>query len=221
MYSQNQSKNQLKNQLRSTQEVAQKQTLVTQTTQMSQTQMNKSATHQFLEKIAALTLHQEPPWPSTTPTDSFPETWELQKTIALLLLYRNNHPHTQWPQTPPQQPPSLPHQPLLQLTPDQEADLEEAEGLIALWEEVPHFPPNNESVTHWPQLLDDLAEEEVEAILRLEEEEATDLLVAEEEAEAQCPRMPHKSLSHPQLTSELWGQAHASLKEIEDKQETS
>jgi hypothetical protein len=81
------------------------------------------------------------------------------------------------------------------------------------------FLPNNESVTHWPRLLDDLAEEEVEAILWLEEEEATVLLAAEE-GEAPRPRTPHKSLLHPQLTSEQWGQVHASLKEIEDKQET-
>jgi hypothetical protein len=154
-------------------------------------------------------------------TNFLHETRELQKTVALLLLYRNNCPCTQWPQTPPQEQPSLPHQPPLQLTQDQEADLEEAEGLTALWEEMLPFPPNNESVTHWPWLLDDLAEEEVEAILRLEEEEATDLLAAEEEAGAHHPRMPYKSPSHLQPTSEQWAQAHASSKEIEDKQETS
>jgi hypothetical protein len=81
----------------------------------------------------------------------------------------------------------LPHQAPLQLTPEQEAELEEAEGLAALWEEVSLFQPNNESVTHWPQLLDNLVEEEVEAILQLEEAEAMDLLAVEEEAEAQCP----------------------------------
>jgi hypothetical protein len=174
-----------------------------------------------LEKITASTPHQQTPHLPTTPTDSFPETQELQKTVALLLLFRNNCPCTQWPQTPLPQQPSSPHQLLLQLAPEQEADWEEAEGLAALWEEVPHSLLNNESVMHWPWLLDNLAEEEVEAILQLEEGEAMDLPVAEEEAEARHPRMPHRSPLYLQLTSELWEQAHASLKEIEDKQETS
>jgi hypothetical protein len=216
-------RNQPKNQLKSTQKVAQNQSKnqdlnqdLNQTAQRNQTPTYRSATPQFLETIASSEQHQKPPQPPTAETNSSHRTREIQRTVALLLLYRNNHPHTQWPQTPPQEQPSSPHQPPLQLTSDQEV-----EGLTALWEAVLHCPPNNKSVMHWPWLLDDLVEEEVEAILWLEEAEAMDLLVAEEEAEAQRPRMPHRSLLHLLPTSEPWEQAHASSKETEDRQETS
>jgi hypothetical protein len=56
----------------------------------------------------------------------------------------------------------------------------------------------------------------VEAILQLEEAEAADLLAAEEKAEAQCPRMPHKSPSHLQQTSELWEQAYTDRRQARD-----
>jgi hypothetical protein len=163
--------------------------------------MNKSTTHQFLEKITASIPHQQTPQLPTISIDSFPETQELQKTVALLLLFRNNCPHTQWPQTPPQQQPSSPYQLLLQLTPEQETELGEAEGLAALWEEVPYSPPNNKSVTHWPQLLDDLAEEEVEAILQLEEAEAADLRWQRRRwrpSTPECPTNPYHTCSRHQ-----------------------
>jgi hypothetical protein len=184
--------------------------------------MNKSATHQFLETIASSALHQESPQPPTTQTDFSPETQELQKTIALLLLHRNNHPCMQWPQPPlppPPPPPPFPNQLPLQLTPDQEADLEVEEGIAALWEEVLLSPLNSESAMHWPQLFDNLEVEEVEAILCLEAEEA-EAPLEEEDQQCQHLRMPHKYLLPQWLTPMQWEHPHTSSKEKEDKPET-
>ena len=75
----------------------------------------------------------------------------------------------------------------------------EVEEELAALQQV--LPLNNELVQQWPQLFDELEEEEVGAILYLEAEEVAELLEAEEvaellEAEAQQHlRMPLKSQS--------------------------
>jgi hypothetical protein len=155
-------KNKLKNSQQATQknldqDLKQKQKV----TQRSPTPTYKSATHQLLETITSSVPHQESPQTPTQQSTSLTEHREIQKTVALLLLHKNNCPHTQWPQpqAPSQLPPPTPH-----LSPVQELeeDLEVEEGIAALWEEVLLTPLNSESVMHWPQLFDDLEVEEVE-----------------------------------------------------------
>jgi hypothetical protein len=175
----------------------------------------KSATHQFLKVIAALVPHQEPPKTSTQQPNSSPKTHEIQNTVALLLLHKNNHPRTQWPQEPaPSPPPPPPLIANLPAIPDLE-DLEVEEGLAALQEVL---PLNNELVQQWPQLFDELEEEEVGAILCLEAEEVAELLEAEAQ---QHLRTPLKSQSSQQPTSKPWEPLPKPSTEIEDKQETS
>jgi hypothetical protein len=153
-------KNKLKNSQEATwkdqdQDLRQKQ----KATQRSPTPTYKSTTHQLLETITSSALHWESPQTLTQQSTSSMEHREIQKTVALLLLHKNNHPHTQWPQppAPSQLPPPTPHLPPVQ---ELEEDLEVEEGIAALWEEVLLAPLNSESVTHWPQLFDDLEAEE-------------------------------------------------------------
>src|SRR5580698_10828044 len=67
-------------------------------TQKSPTPTYKSATHQLLETIASSVPHQESPQIPIQQSISLTEHQEIQKTVALLRLHRNNCPHTQWPQ---------------------------------------------------------------------------------------------------------------------------
>jgi hypothetical protein len=176
----------------------------------------KSTTHQFLGAIAALAPHQEPPKTTTQQPILSQKAREIQNTVALLLLHKNNHPRTQWPQEPAQSlpPPPPPLLANLPAIPDLE-DLEVEEGLAALQEVL---PLNNELVQQWPQLFDELEEEEVGAILCLEAEEVVELLEAEAQ---QHLRTPLKSQSSQQPTSKPWEPLPKPSTEIEDKQETS
>ena len=195
-----------------------------QNTKQKQTLRNppptyKSATHQFLEVIAASVPHQEPPKTSTQQPNSSPKTHEIQNTVALLLLHKNNHPRTQWPQEPaPSPPPPPPLIANLPAIPDLE-DLEVEEGIAALQQVLPLPPLNNGLAQQWPWLFDELEEDEVGAILRLEAEEVAELL--EEEEAQQHPRTPLKSQSSQQPMSKLWEPLPKPSMETEDKQETS
>src|SRR5580693_972115 len=72
--------------------------------QKNQRQTFKSVTHQLLAVIAASEPHQETP--KSTKTRS--QVPELQNTVALLYLRRNNSPRTLWPQPSALSPPPLP-----------------------------------------------------------------------------------------------------------------
>jgi hypothetical protein len=190
-----------------------------QNTKQKQTLRNppptyKSATHQFLEAIAASAPHQEST-KATTQVISSQKNHEIQNTVALLLLHKNNHPCTQWPQEPVQLPPPPPSLlASLPAIPDLE-DLEVEEGLAALQEVL---PLNNRLAPQWPWLFDELEEEEVGAILHLEVEEAAELLEAEAQ---QHPKMLPKSQWSQQPTLKPWEHLPKPSMEIEDKQETS
>src|SRR5580698_2304248 len=158
-------------------------------TQKSPIPTYRSATHQLLETIASSVPHQESPQTPIQQSTSLTECQEIQKTVALLLLHRNNRPHTQWPQpsAPSQLPPPTPQlSPVLELEEDQEVE----QGIAALWEEVLLAPLHSESVMHWPWHFDDLEAEEVKVILRLEAEVAE----AHQEVEEAQQRILHRYL---------------------------
>jgi hypothetical protein len=183
-------------------------------TQKNQRQTFKSATHRSLAVIAALEPHQETPKLIKTRSP----VPELQNTVALLHLRRNNSPRTLWPQPsalspPPLLPPSLALLPAI-------PDLEEEEEVATL-PLLPLLPHNNESEPLWLGTFDELEEEEMETILYLEAEEVEDHQEEHQAEEANRNRTPHKYPSFQQQMSKLWEPLPKPSQGIENKQETS
>jgi hypothetical protein len=194
----------------------QKQAQEANQTQQNQKQTFKSATHQLLAVIAALEPHQEP----SKSTKSRIQAPELQNTVALLHLRRNNSPCTLWPQPSALSPPLLPP-PSLALLPAI-PDLEEEEEVVMLpplprAAMLPLLPHNSELGTLWQGTFDELEEEEMETILHLEAEEAEDHQEEHQAEEVNRNRTPRKyPLSQWQM-SKLWEPLPKPSQETENK----
>jgi hypothetical protein len=184
-------------------------------TQKNQRQTFKSATHRLLGVIAASEPHQEP----SKPTKNQIQVPELQNTVALLHLRRNNSPRTLWPQPSALSPPPLlpPSPASLPDTPD----LEEEEEVAMLPPLTPLLLHNKESETLWQGTFDELEEEEMETILHLEAEEEEDHQEEHQAAEANRNKTPRKCPLPQWQMSKLWEPLPKPLPETGNKQETS